>query len=182
MPLDAMTISHTTGIAAAFSQAVAPPTAWVAGRNDLGAQVEDFDANRTAIEQSGVRNAFFINEPTPVAPDSFTRIPGVSASLSASIEAALDGAALLDACGLQVNDPDSSGWEAAMPPLAAPFEQQIRIQLRELHASHTFTSDYSAEILEFLDPSSPVPALPSAALLILATLLGSLGFYRARER
>jgi hypothetical protein len=96
-----------------------------------------------------------------VHPGSFWRIDGLALADSEAIYAALVRAGFLDPAGQVLDNPKTSGWEAAIPAAYADFVHEIGDQLKVAYGAHGFISDLNDKVLDFLvHPSTAVTLVP----------------------
>ncbi len=130
------------------------PIIWCIAINDgtiMPGGVQQSRNNYQNLLNRGVSSQYHLAVPTPVYPERFWRISGLSAADSRVIHAELRQAGFLDGQDLLIADPDTSGWESAIPPQYNSFIPSIRDQLRICYAEHTFFSDYNRRVLDFFN-------------------------------
>jgi hypothetical protein len=150
---DALILHISRGLELAFkAPQTPPPTAWLVARQDDTVTFDTTELNLPAIKSAEVPYLFIINEPTPLAPTSLTRIPGLTEVQSTAFFDAMGTGGLLDACSMQLTNPDDEdAWLAFLANGKPEVVEQVRHQLLELHAGHTIFSDFNKKLLAFLD-------------------------------
>jgi hypothetical protein len=102
-----------------------------------------------------VPSEFELFGPSPVYPERFARIPGISVADSRLIHDALKAAGFLDARDFLVDDPylNASGWHKAIP---APFDSgdtlfYVAEQLYGAWSAHGFYGEHFPRTMQFFD-------------------------------
>lgn len=132
------------------------PTIWTLGRRDT---VLAADAIATAqryangLLQRRIAAEVNVLEPTPVYPERFTRIRGLTLEDSRAIHAALSVAGLLDGGSFLRQDPatNSAAITAAIPPAYAAARAAIGSQLELAWAGHEAMVDFRHRVVHFFD-------------------------------
>jgi hypothetical protein len=130
------------------------PIIWSIAINDgtiMPGGVQQSRNNYQNLVNRGVPAQYHLAVPTPVYPERFWRISGLSAADSQAIHAALREGGFIDGRDYLVADPDISGWESAIPAQYNSFTNSIRDQLRICYTEHTFFSDYNRRVLDFFN-------------------------------
>lgn len=130
------------------------PTIWCIAINDgtiMAGGVAQSRSNHQNLLNRGVPTQYHLAVATPVYPERFWRITGLSAADSQAIHSALRQGGFIDGRNLLRADPDTSGWESAIPSQYNSFVPSIRDQLRICYAEHTFFSDYNRRVLDFFN-------------------------------
>ena len=130
------------------------PIIWSMAVNDgtiMSAGVQQSYTNYQNLVSRGIPAQHHRSVPSPVYPERFWRIAGLTAVDSQAIHAALKQNGFIDGRGFLVADPDTSGWESAIPAQYNSFVNSIRDQLRICYAEHTFYSDHNRRVLDFFD-------------------------------
>ncbi len=130
------------------------PTIWCMAQNDgtIGSGgVAQSLANYQSIVARGVPAQYYRAVPTPVYPERFWRITGLTAADSRTIHDALRAGGYIDGRDMVVGDPDTSGWQAAIPAQYNSFMSSISDQIRICYTEHTFYSDYDRRVLDFFN-------------------------------
>lgn len=128
------------------------PIIWAIAINDgtiMPGGVQQSRNNYQNLLNRGVPSQYHLAVPTPVYPERFWRITGLSAADSQTIHASLKQSGFIDGRDLLRSDPDTSGWESSIPPQYSSFVNSIRDQLRICYTEHTFFSDYNRRVLDF---------------------------------
>jgi dienelactone hydrolase len=132
------------------------PTIWLMAQNDqLGKANRNGDpralANFSSLVAKGVAAKFNINDPSPVYPLRFWRIPGLQPADSTAIYQGLHEHGLLDAGGFLRDHPKDSPWRAAIPERFARQAAAIREQLDVCFSAHRFYSDFDNRVIDFFN-------------------------------
>jgi hypothetical protein len=130
------------------------PTIWSMAQNDgtigVGGVNQSF-ANHQNLVARGVPTQYSKAVPSPVYPERFWRIPGLTAADSRAIQAQIKSKGFLDARDMILSDPDTSGWQAVVPVQYSSFMTQLADQMRICYTEHTFFSDYDRRVLDFFN-------------------------------
>lgn len=130
------------------------PIIWCIAINDgtiMPGGVQQSRNNYQNLLNRGVPAEYHLAVPTPVYPERFWRISGLTATDSQAIHAALRQNGFIDRRNFLLSDPDTSGWESAIPAQHTSFVSSIRDQLRICYTEHTFFSDYNRRVLDFFN-------------------------------
>jgi hypothetical protein len=130
------------------------PIIWCIAVNDgtiMPGGVQQSRVNYQNLVNRGIPAQHHLAVPSPVYPERFRRITGISAADSQTIQASLKQSGFLDGRNFLVADPDTSGWESAIPAQYSSFVNSIRDQLRICYTEHTFFSDYDRRVLDFFN-------------------------------
>jgi len=130
------------------------PIIWCMPQNDgtiMSAGVRQAQNNYQNLVNRGVPAQFHLFVPSPVYPERLWRISGLTANDSRTIQASLKQNGFLDGRDFLVQDPDTSGWQTAIPAQYSSFNQSIGEQLRICFAEHNFFSDYNRRVLDFFN-------------------------------
>lgn len=124
---------------------------------------QDAQTYAQGMAARGVPAAFELNQPAPVHPTRFERVPGLSASDSRTIQQALKSGGYLDARDFIVmkgpsgSDPDDpllnpASWTGLIPAAyrTPSLLQGIQDELQDAYAEHGFFSDPDDRDLAFL--------------------------------
>lgn len=128
----------------------AVPTIWLMAQNEARGQPQALAAY-TRLLHDQVPAKFEINDASPVFPQRFHRIRGVDPEQSRAIYAFLEEKRYLDAGDMLAQDPETSGWETALPERFAKLRGGIREQLDVCFALARFYSDFDTRILDFFN-------------------------------
>lgn len=151
----AQNIVIATGIEPVMAQ-TSVPTIWTLARRDA-VLVPDSIAiarrNADGLVQRRIAAEVNVLEPTPVYPERFTRIRGLSLEDSRTIQALLRAAGLLDAEDFLRQDPRTgeAAIVAAIPPAYAASRNGILTQLELAWAGHEAMSDFRHRVIHFFD-------------------------------
>lgn len=128
-----------------------PVTGWVVSVND---SVVDNSKALANIELMKANNQatwmHWTNAPQPIKANSFVRIPGINAANSKGIYDDLKAAKLLDSCDMLTVDPlTGTEVDVVLDNVPQAYQKDVRDQLNELFAEHSFTSEFNDAILQF---------------------------------
>ena len=130
------------------------PIIWSIAMNDgtiMPGGVAQSRNNYQNLLNRGVPAKYSLVVPSPVYPERFWRISGLSASDSQAIHAALRQGGFIDGRNFLFADPDASGWESVIPAQYNSFVNSIRDQLRICYTEHTFFADDDRRVLDFFN-------------------------------
>lgn len=128
------------------------PIIWTTAQNDgtiMAGGVRQALLNSQSLINRGIASQYHLLGPSPVYPERFWRIPGLTATDSVNIYNALKQNGFLDERGFLRQDPDVSGWQSAIPSQYNSFVSSITDQIRVCYTEHTFFSDYDRRVLDF---------------------------------
>ncbi len=147
--------------ASAIAQLIAVstvPTIWNIARNDgnIGAA-----GNQRALDNFNnflgrkLTAQFNVNQPSPVYPLRFWRIPGVSQTDSQNIYQSLKSGGFLDANNFLLVSPENNtaALQIAIPVQYAAYRSDILDQLDVCYTEHKFYSDNNHQVLAFFNAS-----------------------------
>lgn len=134
------------------------PTIWCFNVNDTA-----FGPNALSLAQINFANLvgrnipaeFNLNRPSPVYPERFWRIPGLTADDSRAIHNALRNGNFIDRRDYLTANPRTSDWEAVIPAAYNSYLPEIADQLDICYAEHKFFSDYNRRVLDFFNAQRP---------------------------
>lgn len=141
------------GIEAVLAQATVP-TIWTLGRNDptlAPGYLERAAASAASFAARGVPQELNILEPSPVYPERFARVDGVSLEQSRALTEALRSAGFLDAAGYVIRDPRGDALDALIPPGLRGVQGYLVAELEIAHAAHEYFSDHAQRIVHFFE-------------------------------
>lgn len=130
------------------------PIIWCIAQNDgtiMPGGVQQSRVNYQNLLSRGVPAQHHLAVPSPVYPERFWRIAGLTASDSRAIQSALKTNGFLDGRDFLLQDPDTSGWQGAVPAQYTSQINSISDQLRICYTEHTFFSDYDRRVLDFFN-------------------------------
>lgn len=121
------------------------------------------------LDSAGVCSEFYLQRPSPTYPARFKRFPGITTSLSASINNELVGNGCFGQGGYMIKSPgeielavisNPSNWPVVLG-LTGPQRQFVLDQLRVMWTSHHYHSDFMAADFAFISNpcGTAVPAL-----------------------
>lgn len=166
IPVDAMALFVSPGSADVMPTTTIP-TFFVLAENDRtndGALNELALWHHNVLLDRGVPSQLWVQAATPLHPNSFWAIEGLSQADSDAIFQALKSGGLLDEQNFLLQHPDDSNWQLQLPVayLSNVYQNSIQGQLLAAYAGHSFFSDYNHKILSFFaNPSTEVTIAPS---------------------
>lgn len=147
----------------AVMQKTGVPTIFCMAAND-DQELVGPEGNQTAytqfldLQERGIAADYYLNQPSPVYPERFWRIPGLNADDSRSIYAVLKDEGFLDARDLLTESPRESDWRDVLPAEYERFEDAVASELGAAYANHNFYSDCDSRVLRFFSESLSSPA------------------------
>lgn len=130
------------------------PIIWCMAQNDgtIGTGgVQQSRVNHQNLLSRNVPTQHHLATPSPVYPERFWRITGLTANDSRTIYTALKQNNFLDERDNLRQDPDVSNWQSVIPAQYNSFMVSISDQLRICYTEHTFFSDYDRRVLDFFN-------------------------------
>jgi hypothetical protein len=141
---------------ATIMQNTSSATIWNIMQNDStlapGSLAEAFN-NSQILRSRGIRAEYNVLRPSPVFPERFRRITGVSAADSISIYNALKNNGFLDRLDFLIQNPTGSGWQNVIPAQFSTILPDIFDQLKICYTEHQFFSDYNRRTVMFFNAS-----------------------------
>ena len=128
------------------------PTLWNVARNDtiIGADgIAQAFSNYRNLLARGVPAQYNVLDASPVFPERFRRVGGLTAADSRAIYDALKQNAFLDARDYLIENPNVSNWASVVPARYSASLNEIGNQLAICYAEHSFFSDYNRRVLNF---------------------------------
>ncbi len=132
------------------------PTIFILARNDEIMNTSWASANYDLLVGRGIASQVWIQEPTPVLPDRFWGIPGLSGTDSLQLQNSLKENGMLDAqlflkaSAFEDNNRDGApDWITAIPFGYTDFLIEIGSQLRIAHSAHAFFSNLNGKTFDF---------------------------------
>lgn len=128
------------------------PTIWCLNQNDTGigqSGIQQSLSNYDNLIGRGIRAQHNILMPSPVYPERFWRVPGLTASDSVTIYNSLKANGILDRLDYQIQSPFTSGWQNFVPPQYNSYLGEILAQLEICWTEHEFQSDHNRRVLNF---------------------------------
>ena len=162
------------------------PTIWNLARNDdlynHKAFLGDASHNLALLAARGIMGELRENPPSPVYPERFRRIQGLSAPDSQAIHDQLKAAGLLDDVDFLISSPfnNSSHWQSAVSGYV-PYFAAIQDQLNSCYSEHHFFSDFGNKTLQFFGARRPPVAARSAVASITRQAGGTLNLTIAAD-
>ncbi|MGB7068562.1 MAG: hypothetical protein WBD22_03650 [Pyrinomonadaceae bacterium] len=140
----------------AFINQTTVPTIWNMQQNDANDQVgpsgnATAQANSQILAQRGVPTEFNMNIPSPVYPQRFARIPGLSVSDSQIIHDSLKNNGILNMHDYLVQSPSESKWHQFLPAAYTAFSNDIMSELGKSYAGHNFYSENDGRVIAFFN-------------------------------
>ena len=142
----------------AFADQTTVPTTWNIVQNDevLGASGTQGAFNSyQAVIGRGIAAQINVNIPSPVYPQRFARIPGVSLSDSQLIYDSLKNNSFLDQNDYLLVNPQSSNWASVIPAAYNGFRNDINDQLNVCFTAHEFFTDHNNRVIAFFNAQLP---------------------------
>lgn len=101
--------------------------------------------------------------PSPVYPERFAHVSGITPDGSRQIHAALRQAGEIDQHHLLLRNPRLHSTSTLLPPAFRPFQADIQTQLEQCFAEHTFFNELDGTVLSFFQQALGEPFLPRPA-------------------
>ncbi len=136
------------------------PTIWNMAQNDSNENVGP-SANADSLtffrvlSARGIRAEHNTHIPSPLYPQRFVRIPGLSLADSQIIFDALKNNNFLDRENYLRASPTTSNWQSVIPIVYTPFYQAISSQLDVTWADHEYFSDNDGRTIAFFNAQIP---------------------------
>lgn len=133
------------------------PTIWNLMQNDttIGADgIAQAASNYQNLLGRNIPAKYNLLAPSPVYPERFWRINGLTAADSNTIYNALKQNGFLDSRGFLLQNPNTSNWSSAIPSQYDSYLNDIGDQLTICYTEHKFFSDYDRRILDFFNANS----------------------------
>lgn len=130
------------------------PTIWTLGRNDptlAPGYLERAAASAAGLAARGVPQELNIVEPSPVYPERFARVDGVTLEQSRALTEALRTAGFLDAAGQVIRDPRGEALDALIPAGLRSVQGYLVAELEIAYAAHEYYSDHAHRIAHFFE-------------------------------
>jgi hypothetical protein len=108
-------------------------------------------SNSQLLAQRGITAQFNVNIPSPVYPQRFARIPGLTLNDSQIIYNSLKNNGFLDREDYLLQNPGTSIWQNFVPVVYAPFADEISDELQVCYTTHKFFSDYDSRVISFFN-------------------------------
>lgn len=141
------------GVQAVLAQSRVP-TYWTLGRNDAVLAAGSIDRARSAAESfasRGVPAELHVIEPSPVYPDRFARVDGVSVDASRTLVAQLGAAGVLAADGRVLRTPSAAELRAQLPAALESQAAELVAQLQIAAAEHEYFGDVGHRVVHFFE-------------------------------
>ncbi|MEP6902267.1 MAG: hypothetical protein ABJA66_10985 [Actinomycetota bacterium] len=107
--------------------------------------------NSQILANRGIIAQYNLNIPSPVYPQRFARIPGLTLSDSQTIYNSLKNNGFLDRDNYLSEDPNTSGWQSVVPIVYVSYIDEITDQLNVCFTAHKFFSDYDSRVIAFFN-------------------------------
>ena len=132
------------------------PTIWNVAQYDDNENVGSSgnaaaQANAATLAGRGIASQFNVNVPSPVYPERFARITGLTLSDSQTIFNSLKNNGFLDRNNFLAQNPSTSGWQNVVPATYASFSDEIDDELSVCYTTHKFFSDYDSRVIDFFN-------------------------------
>ncbi len=108
-------------------------------------------SNSQTLANRGIATQFNVNIPSPVYPQRFARIPGLTLSDSQTIYNSLKNNGFLDRDNYLLQPPNTSGWQNFIPAAYQSKLDEISIHLNVCFTAHQFFSDYNNRVIAFFN-------------------------------
>lgn len=136
------------------------PTIWNMAQNDgnenVGANGNAASVNLFQILQGrGIVAQHNFHSASPLYPQRFARIPGLTLTDSQIIFDSLNTNHLLDGENYLRENPATSQWQSVIPAVYTPYLQPIRSQLDVSFAEHEYFSDNDGRVSAFFNARLP---------------------------
>jgi hypothetical protein len=132
------------------------PTMFVLAENDKTDHTLPVQQAYNDLLTRGVPTQFWLHRASPLYPERFWRLDGLSGDDSRVIYQALKDAGILNADDYILIDPDMSPLYDKIPEAYRNFETEINDQLKVTYAAHWFMSDFNRQVLDFFDAPSTI--------------------------
>jgi len=130
------------------------PTIWNLMQNDgtIGADgIAQAAANYQNLLNRNIPAQYNLLAPSPVYPERFWRISGLTATDSQTIYNSLKQNGFLDSRGFLIQNPTVSNWSSVIPLQYNSYLNDIGDQLKICYTEHEFYSDYDRRVLNFFN-------------------------------
>ena len=130
------------------------PTIWNLMQNDstIGADgITQAFSNYQNLLGRGVPAHYDLLAPSPVYPERFWRVSGLTAADSQTIYNALKQNGFLGSRDFLIQNPIVSNWASVIPPQYNSYLNDIRDQLKICYTEHEFYSDHDRRVLDFFN-------------------------------
>ncbi|WP_020504378.1 IPT/TIG domain-containing protein [Lamprocystis purpurea] len=132
------------------------PTMFVLAENDTTVGGESAQQAYNDFLFRGVPTQLWLHHASPLYPERFWRLEGISRDDSRVIYQALKDAGILDADDYLLVDPDMSPLYDKIPEAYRNFETMINDQLKVTYSAHWFMSDFNRQVLDFFEAPSTI--------------------------
>lgn len=174
---------YCAGAPPAVIETTTVPTIWLLAENDRRISNNDAVAMFVRLRGRGVPAELHVNPPSPVYPERFWRIPGVTREVSQEVYDVLRSGGYLDRLEYLKRDPAETDWAAALAasPVDVRLQGPVAAQLDAAWAAHQFFGDFNDRTLGFFDrirtgtfptPTATPTRTPPATGTPTATVIG----------
>ena len=149
----ATSIFIASGTANILSQTTVP-TIWNLMQKDttIGADgIAQAFSNYQNLISRNIPAQYNLLAPSPVFPERFWRISGLTQTDSQTIYNALKQNGFLDSRDFLINNPTTSNWFSVIPPQYNSYLNDIFDQLKICYTEHEFYSDHDRRVLDFFN-------------------------------
>ncbi len=108
-------------------------------------------ANAQFLASRGIVTQYNVNPSSPVYPERFARIPGLTLSDSQIIFNSLKSNGFMDGNNYLLRNPDTSGWESFVPTIYNAYRGDISDELDICYARHKYYSDFDSRLIQFFN-------------------------------
>lgn len=136
----------------AFANQSNVPTIWNIAQNDATIGETGNQGALSAYQtlaRRGIAAQYNLNIPSPVYPQRFTRIPGLSLNDSQVIYDSLKNNSFLDRNDYLMMDPTTSNWLGIIPAAYNNYRGDIADQLNACYTAHQFFGDFNNRVIAF---------------------------------
>ncbi|MCY7376236.1 MAG: hypothetical protein LH472_09735, partial [Pyrinomonadaceae bacterium] len=136
------------------------PTIWNVAQNDGNENVGANGNNASLtffriLAARGITARHNVHLASPLYPQRFARIPGLTLTDSQIIFDSLKNNDFLDRENYLRQNPAISNWQSVIPAIYAPYYQIIRSQLDVSFAEHEYFSDNDGQVIAFFNAQTP---------------------------
>lgn len=157
IPVDAMALFISPGNADIMPTTTVPTIFLLAENDDTndGRLNELALLHHNILLNRGIPSQLWIKAATPLYPNYFQAIEGLSQGDSSAIFQALKNGGLLDNRNYLLQHPDDSNWQQRLPVAyrSSAYLKNIQSLLLVAYAGHAFFSDYNRKVLDFFRQS-----------------------------
>jgi CubicO group peptidase (beta-lactamase class C family) len=130
------------------------PTIWTLGRNDptlAPGYLQRATQSAAGMSARGIVHELNIVEPSPVYPERFARIDGISLADSQALTASLRAGGFLDNAGFVIRDPRGNALDGLLPVNLRSESGNIVAQMEIAAGAHEYYSDHAQRVVHFFE-------------------------------